>query len=134
VATRTYREEKLRTAANILANLMHRSGDSEKSSYEELDHLVRCLDTLSSGAISVLGAIRHFVSRAPNSIHLPQLRGALSTIDPPLLMSLVRELRGLNLVRVQDGAIRLPDDNQVLIALTQIGERFANRFIESRPA
>src|SRR5215471_18235878 len=55
VVIRTHREEKLRAAANILANLMLRVGDSEKSSYDELDHLVRCLDSLSTGAISVLG-------------------------------------------------------------------------------
>lgn len=134
VVMRTHREEKLRAAANILANLMLRTGDPEKSSYEELDHLVRCLDALSTGAISVLGAVRLFVHGAPagirGNIHLPQLRNALPSIDPSLFMSLVSELRGLNLVRVQEGGIRLVDDSQVLIELTQIGERFARRFIE----
>jgi hypothetical protein len=134
VVMRSHREEKLRAAANILANLLLQAGDSEKSSYEELDHLVRCLDALSTGAISVLGAVRYLVTRTPTGIggnvHLPQLRDALPSIDPSLLMSLVSELRGLNLVRVQEGGIRLPDDSQALIELTPIGERFAHRFIE----
>ena len=42
----------------ILANLLLRPGDPAKSSYEELDHLIRCIDDLSIGAIHVLGAAR----------------------------------------------------------------------------
>jgi hypothetical protein len=53
-------------------------------------------------------------------------------IDPSLLMSLVSELRSLNLLRVQDGGIRLPDDSQALIELTAIGDRFVRRFIEGQ--
>jgi hypothetical protein len=56
----------------------------------------------------------------------------LMGIDPSLLMSLVSELRSLNLLRVQDGGIRLPDDSQALIELTAIGDRFVRRFIEGQ--
>jgi hypothetical protein len=56
---RTHREDKLRAAANILANLLLKPGDQAKVSYEELDHLIRCVDALSTGALSVLGAIRN---------------------------------------------------------------------------
>jgi hypothetical protein len=134
VVVRSHREEKLRAAANILANLMLRRGDAEKSSYEELDHLVRSLDALSSGAIAVLGAVHHLLRATPpgirGNIHPPQLRSALAGIDESLLMSLVSELRSLNLLRVQEGGIRLPNDDQALIELTPIGERFVHRFIE----
>jgi hypothetical protein len=45
---RTHREDKLRAAANILANLLLKPGDQAKVSYEELDHLIRCVDALST--------------------------------------------------------------------------------------
>src|SRR5579863_5912580 len=40
VIVRTNREEKLRAAASILANILLRPGDPSKSPYEELDHLI----------------------------------------------------------------------------------------------
>jgi hypothetical protein len=58
VIVRTNREQKLQVATAILANLLLRPGDPAKSSYEELDHLIRCIDALSIGAITVLGAAR----------------------------------------------------------------------------
>jgi hypothetical protein len=62
---RTHREDKLRAAANILANLLLKPGDQAKVSYEELDHLIRCVDALSTGALLVLGAIRNITERRP---------------------------------------------------------------------
>src|SRR4051812_36655577 len=47
---------------------MSKPDNREKPSYEELDHLVRCLDVLSTGAISVLGAARRLVESAPPGI------------------------------------------------------------------
>jgi hypothetical protein len=106
---RSHREEKLRAAANLLANLLLRPGDPKKSSYEELDHLVRCLDALSSGATSVLGASRQIAATAPSGtqghFHFSQLKSAFPQFDASLLMSLVSELRSLNLLRVQEGTI-----------------------------
>src|SRR4029077_18768661 len=58
VTVRTNREQKLQAATAILANLLLRPSDPAKSSYEELDHLIRCIDALSIGAITVLGAAR----------------------------------------------------------------------------
>jgi hypothetical protein len=63
VVVRTTREEKLRAAAGILANIFLKQGDPEKLSYTELDHLVRCLDGLSSGAIAALDAVKGLVTR-----------------------------------------------------------------------
>ena len=62
---RTHRDEKLRAAANILANLLLKPGDQAKVSYDELDHLIRCVDALSIGAITVLGAIRQVSATHP---------------------------------------------------------------------
>jgi hypothetical protein len=134
VVIRSHREEKLRAAAALLANLLLRPGDPSKASYEELDHLVRCLDALSSGAISVLGASRHITTTAPSGtqghFHFPQLSSSFPMFDASLLMSLVSELSSLNLLRVQEGAIRMPDYGEVLLELTPIGLRFVERFIE----
>jgi hypothetical protein len=62
IIIRTHHEEKLRAAAALLANLLLRQGDPGKVPYEELDHLVRCLDALSIGAIAVLGATRQLAT------------------------------------------------------------------------
>jgi len=136
VIVRTNREEKLRAAASILANILLRPGDPAKSSYEELDHLIRCVDALSIGAISLLGAARCIAATAgqgaQRSFHFPQLRSAFASLDASLIMSLISELRALNLLRVQEGAIRMPEHGEVLIEVTPIGERLVDRFIEGR--
>ena len=136
VIVRTTREEKLQAAAAILANILLRPGDPAKSPYEELDHLIRCIDTLSIGALSVLGAARQIAATAgqgtQRSFQFAQLRSAFSSFDPALTMSLASELRALNLVRIQEGAIRVPDYGEVLIEVTPIGERLVDRFIEGR--
>jgi hypothetical protein len=134
VVIRSHREEKLRAVAALLANLLRRQGDAAKSSYEELDHLVRCLDALSIGSILVLGAARHIATTAASGtqghFHFNQLSNALPQFDSSLLMSLVSELRSLNLLRIQEGAIRMPDSSEVLVEVTPIGRRFVERFLE----
>lgn len=134
IVLRSHREEKLRAAANLLANMLLRPGDPSKASYEELDHLVRCLDGLSSGAISVLGAARHIAMSANSGgqgrFHFSQLAISFPQFDSSLLMSLASELRGFNLLRVQEGDIRLPDHAELLLEVTPIGQRFIDRFIE----
>ena len=136
VIVRTNREEKLRAAIAILANILLRPGDPSKSSYEELDHLIRCIDTLSIGAISVLGAARRIAAAEGQgenrSFQFVQLCGVFPAIDASLLMSFVSELRALNLLRVQEGVIRTPDYSEVLIELTPIGQRLVERFIEAK--
>jgi hypothetical protein len=134
VCARTSREEKLRAAANILANHLLLSGDAAKSPYEELDHLVRCLETLSIGAIGVLGGIRRISTTAPmgvqGHIQFEQLEPLFNQLEPSLLMSLVSELRSLNLVRVQEPAIRPSMYGGILREISPIGRRFVERFIE----
>jgi hypothetical protein len=136
VVVRSNREEKLHAATALLANLLLRPGDPSKASYEELDHLVRCLDALSSGAVSVLGAAARIAATAASgsqgNFHFAQLSSAFPQFDASLLMSLVSELRSLNLLRVQEGGIRMPDHGDVLLELTPIGRRFVERFIEGK--
>ena len=54
---RSHRDSKLEAATAILANLLLREGDQEKLSYTKLDHFARCVETLSSGAVEVLGEV-----------------------------------------------------------------------------
>jgi hypothetical protein len=134
VVMRSHREEKLQAAAALMANLLLRPGDPQKSSYEELDHLVRCLDALSSGAISVLGASHHIARTAPSGtqghFQFTQLSVAFPQFNASLLLSLVSELSSLNLLRTQEGMIRTADHSEILLELTPIGRRFVERFIE----
>ena len=136
VIVRTNREQKLQAATAILANLLLRPGDPAKSSYEELDHLIRCIDALSIGAITVLGAARTIAATsgqgAQRSFQFDQLRNAFPGFDPSLVMSLVSELSALNLVRIQEGGIRMPDHSEILIEVTPIGVRLVERFIEGK--
>jgi hypothetical protein len=114
VMMRSHKEEKLQAAANILANLCLRSSDPAKPSYDELDHLVRCVESLSIGALSVLGAAIQLSKTVPVGLQLEvfpfeQLQRMFPQWDAALLMSLVTELRSLNLLRVQEPAIRMVD-------------------------
>jgi hypothetical protein len=125
VIVRSNREEKLQAAAAILANILLRPGDPAKSSYEELDHLIRCIDLLSIGAISVLGAARRIAETAgqgmQRSVPFNQLRSAFTTFDASLVMSFVSELRSLNLLRTQEGAPK-----------RSLGGNYASRFAANR--
>lgn len=136
VVVRTNREEKLQAAAAVLANLLLKPGDPSKSAYEELDHLIRCIDTLSIGAISVLGAARRISKAggqgAQSNFQFEQLHAPFNQFDPALLMSLAGELRALNLLRIQEGSIRLPDYAGTLLEITPIGVRLVEKFIEGK--
>ncbi|HEX4117727.1 MAG TPA: hypothetical protein VHX99_02905 [Rhizomicrobium sp.] len=133
VIIRSQREEKLRIAANLLANVTLKEGDQEKVPYTELDHLVRCLDSLSIGAINVLKVAFDIRSRAPMSqrgtFQFQQLRDELKDFETSLLMGLVSELRGMNFIEVQEPGIRVPDYGNFLLELTPVGKRFVERFI-----
>lgn len=130
VIVHTHREEKLRAAAALIANLLLAPGDPAKIPYEEADHLVRCLDALSIGAIWVLGAVRK--NSTSGGSEFSQLARHFPDMDTSLLMSLVSELRSLNLLRVQEPSISLADFANYRIELTPIGRRFIERFIEGK--
>ena len=132
IIVRTHQEEKLRAAAAILANLFLKLGDPAKASYEELDHLVRCLDALSIGAITFLGAVRHVTrsSQSNNRVDFSNISSRFPQMDAPLLMSLAKELDALNLIHITEPAIQTLEYGNYAIQLTPIGTRFVERFIE----
>ena len=137
VMVRTHRDEKLRAAANILANLCLMPNDQYKSSYEELDHLIRCIDALSIGAIEVLGASIRLSRTVPTGPQLKtfrfeQLGSVFPQRDADLVMSLVSELRGFHLIRVQEMPMRSPGYQGTLLEPTATGRRLAERFIEGK--
>ncbi|MBV9553705.1 MAG: hypothetical protein JO032_13050, partial [Alphaproteobacteria bacterium] len=132
VIVRTYQEEKLRAAAALLANLLLRDNDPEKVSYQELDHLIRCLDALSIGAISFLGVIRELTRPFPqlnDRIDFGPASARLPQIDVSLLMSFARELDSLNLIHIVEPGIRTANYGNYALELTPIGVRFFDRFL-----
>jgi hypothetical protein len=58
---RSHRLEKIESATAIFSNLLLKEGDSEKLSYTELDHFMRCLDALSSGALQLFAKLAKFL-------------------------------------------------------------------------
>lgn len=136
---RTTQEVKLRAAVAILANLLLRSGDPEKLSYTELDHFTRCLESLSIGAITVLGAAKSMVVRAEVHVdvegnyrfNFEQLRAEVPSIEATLFMGLVGELSGYNLLRIEGlPPIRTPEYANHPLELTPLGWRFVEQFLE----
>lgn len=139
VIVRTHQETKLRAAAQLIVNILLRDGDSEKLSYTELDHYVRCLDQLSVGAIQVLGhavalAERNEPGRVDNKsvrITFEDLQFKLADVSPSLLMGLAGELDAHNLIhRAGVPSIRTPDYGNYSLEVTPLGARFAKRLLE----
>jgi hypothetical protein len=137
LAAKTNREEKLRAAANILANALLPSGDPGKSPFGELEHLMHCADALSSGAVALLGASiqirppRH-ASRGDTPFSFSELRRKLPDLDPDLAFGLATELRSLNLLHITEGVISGTDFEAYQFRVTPLGSRFAERFVEGR--
>jgi hypothetical protein len=132
VIVRTHQEEKLQAATAILANLMLRHGDPEKASYEELDHLIRCVDTLSIGAIAFLGMVRKLTKpQSNNRIDFGQVSAHFIQMGDSLLMSLATELDSLNLLHTVEPGIRTENYGNYALELSPIGIRFVDRFLQS---
>jgi len=137
LAAKTNREEKLRAGANILANALLPPTDPKRSPYEELERLMHCADTLTSGAIAVLGASikvrpRRHASQGDTPFSFKELRQLLPNMEPQLIMGLAAELRGLNLLHITEGLIGSPSLENYQFRVTPLGSRFAERIIEGR--
>ena len=141
LARKTNRVEKLRAAANILANALLPPSDPNRSPFDELDHLMHCADALSSSAIVLLGASIQVVSqlrppgtkvRRQATFRLSEVRQMAQHLDPDLIMGLIAELRGLHLLQVTEGAIQAADFGHYAFRVTLLGFRFAERFIEGQ--
>ena len=112
---RTSREEKLRGAANLLANQLLKDGDREKLSYTEADHFWRCLDSLSIGAIQLLGLICKRVEVAkPRKVagdeyvfENKDVVSLMPKLPPTSVLSLAAELNAWYMVRMDAAGVSL---------------------------
>lgn len=138
VIIRTHQQEKRSAAVRLIANILLRDGDSDKLTYTELDHFVHCLNTLSIGAVKVLGHIVEVVRRSnPRdlekisvSINFQDIKSETPEIAPDLLMGLIGELAGGNLLHIPSApGIRTADYANYPVELTPIGGKFALRFL-----
>ncbi|MCY3829855.1 MAG: hypothetical protein OXF89_12030 [Rhodospirillaceae bacterium] len=134
---RSHRDEKLRAATAILANLLLREGDPDKLTYTELDHLSRCVETLSSGAVEVLATVvqeaslerRQKAAAKLLRMNFGDIHKRLPQHSPELLLGLVAELDGANLLhRGNTPMIELGHYENYPVTLTPLGLRFA-RFL-----
>jgi hypothetical protein len=136
IARKTNREEKLTAAANIVANALLGPDDAAKSSFDELDHFMHCVDALSVGAISALGAaIKVNPPRHTSGGDAPVRPNELARLmgrDLHLVMGLASELRSLNLLHVTEGVINSRSYESWLLRVTPMGARLAQQFIEGR--
>ena len=138
---RTSNEIKLRAAVAILVNLLLRDGDSEKLSYTELDHLTRCLESLSIGAIAALGTAVKMVKELniqPDGegnyrFNFEQLYTKSQLIESSLFMGFIGELSMYNLLRINgQPPIRTPQYGNHPLELTPLGKRFVERLLETQ--
>lgn len=135
---RSHRDEKLKAATAILANLLLREGDPDKLAYTELDHFSRCAETLSSGAIEVLAhvlQVAHSERRADlavmsHNMTFGDLNDRIPEYSPDLLMGLVAELDRANLLRRVGAAIETTTYRNHQVALTPLGARFSRFLLE----
>jgi hypothetical protein len=138
VIVRTTQESKLRAAAAILANLLLRPGDPKKLSYTELDHFVRCVDVLSTGAITTLGrAYELFKDRGTYNLetgagyrfNFSQLYESCY-MHASLLMGVIGELNAMNLLHMPGvPAVREQKYANYALELTPLGIRFVEELL-----
>ncbi|MCK4303964.1 MAG: hypothetical protein KAY24_06975 [Candidatus Eisenbacteria sp.] len=129
VIVRSHREERLRGAANLLANMLLRPDDRDKLSYTALDHFVRCLETLSIGALEVLVTVGVLAGegsvRSKSTIDFRQLSKRMPCFEPDLLMGLVGELGAANFVHLPGvPEIRTVEYGNYTIEFTGLGRQF----------
>lgn len=135
---RTQQRAKLNAAAGLIANILLRKDDPEKLTYTELDHFARCLETLSIGAIEILGhAVGIARKSKPNEykaqpvrFDFEDLKGRMPQTDAFLLMGLVGELNSMNLVHLAGAPqIATPAYANYPVQLTPLGVRFCERLL-----
>lgn len=105
---KTHQETKLRATAFLLANILLKPDDPEKMTYTELDHYSKCLDSLSIGALQILGFT---ILLAPEKdlqniddhnirLRFPGIQIKANNMDAFLLMSLLAELNSFHLIHL----------------------------------
>src|ERR1700721_527290 len=130
IFVRTNQEEKLRAAASLLTKLLLKPGDPVKVPYEELDHLIRCVDSLSIGAIVFLNVVKDLTMwpQSKNRVDFGTVSSCFTARDSSLLMSLATELDSLNLIHIIEPAMSVPNYGNYGLILTPIGDRFVEHF------
>lgn len=138
IIIRSHKEERIRAAMRLVANLLLNKDDPEKLSYTELDHFARCLDQLSIGALAVLSqAVMAAEKQAPGfllhksvAVNFHQLHGYLPDFSAPLLMGLIGELDSFNLIhRVGVPTVRTSDYGNYSLEVTPLGARFVQHLL-----
>ena len=137
IMIRSHKKKKLNAATSILVNLLLKKNDSDKMSYTELDHYVRVVESLSIGAIEVLGHIYNLsnehakkyiehenISTNPPKIEAMNISNLLMGVSDFLLNGLVTELTSQHLITLfmlRDKDFQYGDYK---ILLTPLGFRF----------
>ncbi len=137
VIFRTHQKEKIRAAAALLANTLLKKDDSDKLSYTELDHFVRCLDAVSIGAIRTLGhAVKIAETKRPGHgvtepvrLDFTQIHRRMAETDAALLMGLIGELSAFHVLHFESPSVRLPGYRNWPVELTPLGYRFVKRVL-----
>ncbi len=134
IAVRSHKTERLKIAANLIANILLKPGDTEKMQYEELDHFAKCAESLSIGALHVLGIAYRVASGQRNkSVRLAHLALQTNGWGEPLVEGLTAELAGWNLLNnSRQGSATHNGYADYPIRLTTLGERFVEHLL--RPA
>jgi hypothetical protein len=121
IVERTQHEEKLRGAANILANAAMEQGTEGKLTYAELDHFARCLEALSLEAIHVLReavAARNLNELAPERI------AHTLGIENDLAIGLLRQLETCDFVLLSFSSARYNDQDSVVMRVRPKAKSF----------
>jgi hypothetical protein len=135
ISARSAREEKLRAAARIIGEIFD-PADGVTTPYDELDHLMRCIDDLSIGALLVLRRLLDLANpiggaAAVNTsvVLMSSLYSACKPYDDSLTLGLVTELRSKNLLYQQEAQIGSPTRSTDLLTMTPIGERLVKYLV-----
>lgn len=135
VLVRTHQTKTRRGAVRLIVNALLRPGDRAKLSYTELDHFVRCLDSLSNGALEVLGhalSLAKLANFQPSRMtyyrfNFSDLQHRLPETESSLLLGLVGELNAFSLLH-QPGIPTGRDEKNLYgnypVELTIVGARF----------
>ncbi|GEM_PF-1358104 len=127
------KEEKLKAAANLLANAMLKNNDPDKIDYVELDHIFKCVESLSIGAIQLLGKI--YEKQVPQSqrhhtnknyrLNFEDIAIYFPEYESTFLMGLVGECNSYNLLHISGiPQIKINDYGNYPIEFTRFGQRF----------
>ncbi len=138
IIVRTHQESKLRGAACLIGNILLKNSDPEKLSYTELDHFVRCLDSISVGAMEVFGQAL-VIARSNNRqywmgnvlFNFSELHHRLPSMASDLIMGLLGELNVFHLVHMHGSpSVRMKDYGNYQIEFPPLGVKFAEHVLQ----